>query len=690
MNLKRIARNSRQFVCVNLVFLLLLSSIAPHSLVAQANVPSSNVSEAQSPDSITSPPSSLKEKFRVETLSLDFGAELLTIFAKLENVKSGPEGKAEEVPLVSVLRDTLGDDNPENDRLRYVWMLTYTEPSFWQKFAATIPFVYTRAGNKSKVGPGSPPPPVIDLHPTDKNMWNKVFWILFQNFVLDKMSLGVRSTSRQYRRNASDHRKVAIARALALLSLYEQAQSEEIFTETEMRDIQARMLLTDKLLGSLMDNANLQRVYQKNLTLTRDYRGHNWELLRQYVEKEGLYFEPLTMPDSSATHALVWVAVPDLQKNKGRPFEKRFLNIESPWNDRRLWFWDGYSEIRWFDTENRPVDPDTPGAIPRTMIPLALYGLDYPKIPILLVDFRNNGNVKRREMSKRILDDITGTFLRISKFGNIPYFVGRYIYDFVTSRRGMDVNQASRLRSYSQLKMLISLNESLNPKLRDEISDRVESVSLNPMENDLDVEVKIAKQQYENLIAYAKRSDGLAKKIEGERREEMTRLKYSSKKRMLFALGHLFSLGLYTHRETQTPELRAQMEMRRRLDYHERYLREVARVTAKLEVDSDVAAVRRSLEFVSQNGSEAQAKTAQAVAKLFSRTDDEAMKQLCLSSLYRINNSAAKKELLALFNNKKLDARWRDMSAQYLRLAVKEEQRIAPADAKAISKAIGQ
>jgi hypothetical protein len=40
--------------------------------------------------------------------------------------------------FLSVLRDTLGDETIENDRLRYVWMLTYTKPSTMQKIMAAI------------------------------------------------------------------------------------------------------------------------------------------------------------------------------------------------------------------------------------------------------------------------------------------------------------------------------------------------------------------------------------------------------------------------------------------------------------------------------------------------------------------------------------------------------------------------
>lgn len=695
MKFMRVVQKSREYVCFALVFFLLLTAIVPLPLNAQVATQQTNVNSNQSiarnsdkSSDIVNKTLITDEQFRVEKLDIEGGAELVTIFVKLRNTEK-PNDAPREVPLVSVMRDTLGDNIKENDRLRYVWMLTYTKPSFGQRLAASIPFLYTRTGNKGKVGKDAPSP-VIELNPNDKNMWNKVFWILFQKFVLDDFGIPLKSVSRHYRKNLGDHRKVAIARALAVLSLYEEAQGKKVLSDVEMQDIQARMLLTDSLLGSFMNSENLQRVYQKNITKVRDFRGHNWELLRQHAEAQGLYFEPIGMPDGSATHALVWVAEEDLKNNKGRKFDSRFLNIRNPWEDKRLNLWEGYSEVRWFDSENRIVDPDTPGAISRVMIPLSIYGLDYPKIPILLVDFRDNNNPKKREMSKRILNDITGNILSISRFSNLPYFVGRYVFDFVTGRRGMDINQASRLQSYSQLKLLLSLNESLDTELREEIEDKLEKVSLNPMENDLDVEIKIAQQQYENLIAYAKRSDGLAKKLDEDRREEMVKLKHSSKKRMLYALGHLFSFGLYTKRaEEATPELLSQMDMRRRLEYHERYLIEVTRSTAKIEIDSDVIAVRRSLEFVSQHGKDAQGKTAKAIAQLFTRTDMDELKNLCLTSLYRINNSTAKKELLALYNNQKIDVRWRDACAQYLRLAIKEEQNISSNELKAITKAIG-
>ncbi|MEQ1604956.1 MAG: hypothetical protein ABL999_08810 [Pyrinomonadaceae bacterium] len=622
--------------------------------------------------------------FRVEKTPVAGGSELITIFAK-RTFHDGPmPGPVSEIPLVSVLRDTLGDGKTENDRLRYVWMLTYTKPTFAQKASAFIPFLYTRTTNKNNIGT-EPPPPVIDLNRSGKAMWNQVFWTIFKRLIFDDIGVGLKASTLQYRQNKTDYRRSGIATAAAVLSLYQEMEGEKVLTDTELKDIQARLFLTEKPLGWHMQSENLGRVYDKETGMMRDYRGHNWELLRQYSEAQGLYFEPLEMPDGSARHAIVWVSASDLQANKGRKFDRRFLNIKNPWDDGKLANWKGYSEVRWYDDEDRQVEPDTPNAHPKTMIPLALYGLDHPKVPVILVDFRDNGNPKFREMSRRVLNDLTGNVLSLSAFGGLPFFVGRFVYDFATGRRGADLNQASRLRSYAQLKLLVSLDDSLDNGFKAEISDRVESATLNPLQNDAEVEARLAHAQYKNLMAYAADPEGLPKTIANDRREEMTKLKHNGKTRALFALGHLFSFGLYTHRETSSPELMAELDTRRQLDYHERFLREVAFTSADPEIDSRPDAIKVSLSFVSHNGSAAQEKTTRALAKIFSISRDDDIQTLCLMGLYRINSSAAKKELLAIYKNSRVEDRWRNTSAEYLRLALKEGQRMSVSDARLIA-----
>ena len=139
--------------------------------------------------------------------------------------------------------------------------------------------------------------------------------------------------------------------------------------------------------------------------------------------------------------AIVWASASDIQANKGKNFDRRFLNIKNPWTDGSLANWKGYSEVRWYDADEREVPADTPNAHPKTMIPLALYGLDHPKVPVILVDFRDNANPKMREISRRVLNDLTGNVLSLSVFGGLPFFLGRFVYDFVTGRRGADLNK---------------------------------------------------------------------------------------------------------------------------------------------------------------------------------------------------------------------------------------------------------
>jgi hypothetical protein len=625
----------------------------------------------------TSAPASPSDVFHLERMLVEGGAELITIHAKLSGLETSPASSASQtgqwVPMVTVLRDNLGDLSPENDRLRYVWPLTYTRPTIRQRLFGAIPFLYAKVGNKKHVSDKAPPP-VMDLAAPDRDVWNRIFWTALQSLLLDPYGTPVKASTRSYRQNVSDYRRAHIIRALSVLSLYQAIAGGEgdrnserpAFTESELAEIQARLLLTDKTFGGLIDNLQLARYSDKSSTGALDERGHNWELLRQRAEAESLYFEPLQMPDGSTTHALLWVAQEDLEKRQPRQYSKRFLNIECPWTDKRLKRWQGHVETRYFDSENRPVSPDQSGARAVEMIPLALYGLDHPKIPILLVDFRDGLNPKKREMSRRVLQDVTRNVLSLSRFGDVPYFLGRTVFDFVTGRRGMDINQPSRLRTYSQLKLLLALNESLDSELREEIGHRVEKVSLNPLENDLEAEANVARQQYAALIEYAKSPKGLPAKLNRDRRAELVAQKHERVERALFRLANILSFGKYTHREKDSPEVQARLDLSRRLNYHTRFLRQVAQSGPQIDVVWNLDEVKRSLRFIAEHGSEADSQAISATAKIFGQTQDNETRRTCLESLSRIDNPKARKELIRISQNNDLDPAWKQLITSYL------------------------
>ena len=149
------------------------------------------------------------------------------------------------------------------------------------------------------------------------------------------------------------------------------------FTTGEMLEMRARLILSGKTLGGLFGLANFRDTVARHSKDTIDSSGHNWELLRQRAEAESLYFEPLVMPDGSATHALLWIAKADREAQANRHFDGRFLSIADPWSDPRLSNWRGYSQRRYFDQDGHPTNAALRRA-PSTWF-RSLYGLDHQR-----------------------------------------------------------------------------------------------------------------------------------------------------------------------------------------------------------------------------------------------------------------------------------------------------------------------
>ena len=691
-----------------------VSAARPQAATSDPNISTTGSANLDSTVSETSSPTT--PAFRVEKLSVAGGSELLTIFGRVDGLR---DSSSPEVPLVTILRDTLGDDNPENDRLRYVWMLTYTQPSMAKRIAAAIPFLYRSVGNKKNVS--GPPSAILNLSHAQRATWSRFFWWGVQNAFLDTYGLPLKVSTRTYRQNLQDYRKAHIAEALSILGTYQNIQQHShtdaeflatrtepeadpvsvddtsrplidfapAFTPGEMLELRARLLLSEKTFGGLYGPDRFESTVGKYSTKSLDYSGHNWELLRQQAEADGLYFEPLTMPDGTATHAILWVAKSDLDAEPNRRYSGRFLNISNPWKDQHLRNWTGYSETRYLDSENRRTTSDADGARRLEMIPLALYGLTHPKIPAVLIDFRDNLNPKKREVSRRFFNDVAKNMLSLSSFGNLPYFAGRKVYGFVTGRRGMDINQPSRVRSYSELKLLLAFNSKINPQLHDELERRLETVSINPMSNDCDSEIELARKQYEALVAFARRDDGLPAKVERDRREEMVPLVHGRATRFLFGLGNVVTFGHYVHREEATPELQQRLELARRVQYHTQLLDRVGKSSPQVEVAWDVATIQKSLKFLADNAVAANGSTAKVASRVFQRSTDDESRKLSLDVLLRINDKTARKEMLRIFREEPLGSEWRAVVAARLRKAVNEADGIKASEANLVMAEIG-
>jgi hypothetical protein len=140
---------------------------------------------------------------------------------------------------------------------------------------------------------------------------------------------------------------------------------------------------------------------------------------------------------------------------------------------------------------------------------------------------------------------------------------------------------------------------------------------------------------------------------------------------------NVLSFGKYVHREEITDDMEDRLDIARRLQYHTRFLEQIAKSTAEIDVTWNLEDVRRSLRFIAEHGSEAGGNTAAVTAKIFARTRDDETRRACLDSLSRIHNPKAKNELVRISKNTEVDKALRDLAAEYLRTPNPRVQPIA-------------
>ncbi len=571
-------------------------------------------------------------------LVLECGAELITLFAH------SPEYPA-PVPILSVLRDTLGDADRENDLLRYVWIYTYAPPTLLQRLAAAIPFLYHQVATRRQAD--APPPIAVDLADPKRSVWGKTSRLIVQNAVLDPKGWLLRALPRTKWRNLEDYREAQIVKALAILSLYEKTDGA-VLSKSELTRI-AAFLSQQSLVGAFLREPTLAELTMREAQKSRERRATNWDFLRQRAEEEGLFFEPLGLPGESPSHALLWISREALQENFGRrAFNTRFLNIENPWTDERLRRWSGYTKTIYLDRENRRVTPEHPEARAVELIPLALYGLDFPKIPILLVDFRNALRVKAREMSGKVLTDSARYLLGLSPYGDLNYLLVRSLLNYVVRKKGIDFNQPSRLKAYAELSALLLTDEQLDPRLKAALARRAEKARASVVENSFQYQPVIATRQHEALVRAATETLWLARRVERDRQREYRRLNHGRAARAFFALAHVLTLGIYTHREELTPELRARADRARRMAFHRARLEAAVRHSLRLDEEQDLVVLRASLEFIQTHADLAGPDVVSVLTEVFTRSSDPEFRGMCLRALAAIRNDAARRALVAL------------------------------------------
>jgi hypothetical protein len=129
-------------------------------------------------------------RVRLDTTPIGQGAELLTVFVGLSPDQSP---HYQEMPVLTVLRDTLGNSGPESTRLRDVWLLTAGRPSALQHAASAVPFLYWL--HTPRPSTSTQPVRLLDFGAPARQTESAVITALIQGEMLDPAGRTLRTTS---------------------------------------------------------------------------------------------------------------------------------------------------------------------------------------------------------------------------------------------------------------------------------------------------------------------------------------------------------------------------------------------------------------------------------------------------------------------------------------------------------------
>jgi hypothetical protein len=496
---------------------------------------------------------------RADTISVSDGAELIVFF---ENLPTGLQMRdaRTELPLMAVLRDKIRDNDPGAARLRQVWVFTYSAPSIPQRIAAGVPFFYHRSGLDSGSAARAPRP-LLDMGRPTRGIWSGLAFSAAQAEVFDPIGAMARLTTRSYGTNLGEYRRMHVAEALEVIGSHPDDLAAALDPD-EVEAVDGRLELSSKLFGGFVSEEALPVVYKRALEMRSENRGHNWDLLRQAAEENGLYFEPLRLDAAPNSFGVVWIAQRDANSGDEHRFDDRFLRIANPFEDERVRCWNGYSQIWTVDRFGVRMPDGAEGGNQIRMIPLGVYSLDYPGVPLLLVDFRDPSRPQRSEMSLRLMNDVTTGVLGLTTFGNLSYTAAKTGFLFIHKRHGGATNRLSRESAFAQLRHALGTDASLDPGLRRELMSQVEKLALDPVEKSWSQEVGAAWRQYDALMKFASDPRGLAKMVDADRLQEYRAAKEGPVKRML--------AGVFHRHSAMTAEQIAELTNRRRVAWSKR------------------------------------------------------------------------------------------------------------------------
>ena len=424
---------------------------------------------------------------------------------------------------------------------------------------------------------------------------------LLQWTAFDPFTTFVRAPTRSYRANQADRERFQLEQAIGYLDKAPAATAGLGLSTAELGTVIARLELRKTLLGGLLRPNRTAYLGEQVAFEEQRVRIRNLESLRQFAEKTGTFFEPLQLAGTSDDYGVLWFPTGCPRPVTGTatgPIWK-VLNIRDPWSDARLRQPSALSVQRRLDTSGSLLPaaqpaPENGRTVSITLTPLAVYSLNYPRQPLLLIDFRDRQNVRRHEILQRTINELTAGILGISHFGNWYYYAGAMLYNSVWSRRGNAASQSDRLDAYVRFHNSLVLDRQLEPQFRQELLARANSLFVNPLNASPERSAANASRNYTRLQTAAL-TGHLLPRLDKERRAELAAFQETAGRNFFDSALHVFTLGAYTHTVEQNPRNRADLERDRRVSSELDYLDRITRNGTPPEVSFDIEQIERSV-----------------------------------------------------------------------------------------------
>jgi hypothetical protein len=292
-------------------------------------------------------------------------AQLLTLFCRACEDPIDDTGR--DIPLVSVLRDSLGDIAAENVQVTKVWLLTYSRPTWEKHLLSGVPFFYWKIGDGAARVGKKDPKPLMNLTRTKHSVVSSTVRNVVQLTLLDPVSTSVRATTRAYQNNRLDHERLHLEEAESYLQSAPSG-GETSLSKKELNTVIARLERRNSTLGGFVNGRRAAELGEDANLEQERIRARNWELLRQCADKTGLIFEPIDLAGADSQFAVLWYPIertdPPLGVSLGPMW--KLLDLKDPYPQRE--------QLLTAPRYRRTFDGQT-----KQVVPLGVYSLTYPK-----------------------------------------------------------------------------------------------------------------------------------------------------------------------------------------------------------------------------------------------------------------------------------------------------------------------